>query len=55
MSDKIALRMAEGDLDIEGAGRVEVKAETTKGGGRLGEGVTLIWLRKNITASTKYC
>ena len=38
MSDKIALRMAEGDLDIEGAGRVEVKAETTKGGGRLGEG-----------------
>ena len=48
MSDKIALRMAEGDSDIEGAGRVEVKAETTKGGGRLGEGGPSTWLRKNI-------
>lgn len=38
MSNKVALRASEGDLDIDGAGKIEMKAETTTGGGRLGEG-----------------
>lgn len=38
MSTKISLRDEEGDLDIDGAGKVEMKAETTSGGGRLGDG-----------------
>lgn len=38
LSNKIQLRTSEGDLDVEGFGKLEVKAETTSGGGRLGEG-----------------
>ena len=38
LSNKIQLRTSEGDLDVAGFGKLEVKAETTTGGGRLGEG-----------------
>ena len=38
LSNKIQLRDSEGDLDVTGFGKLEVKAETTTGGGRLGEG-----------------
>jgi len=38
LSNQIQLRTSEGDLDVAGFGKLEVKAETTSGGGRLGEG-----------------
>lgn len=38
LSNKIQLRDSEGDIDVAGFGKLEVKAETTSGGGRLGEG-----------------
>lgn len=38
LSNQIQLRGSEGDLDVAGFGKLEVKAETTSGGGRLGEG-----------------
>jgi len=38
MSSNITLLQQEGDLNVKGAGKIEVKAETTSGGGRLGEG-----------------
>lgn len=38
LSNQIQLRNSEGDLDVAGFGKLEVKAETTSGGGRLGEG-----------------
>ena len=38
MSKSVTLRTEEGDLDVVGAGRIEVKAEMSTGGGRLGDG-----------------
>ena len=37
LSNRIALKPDGGDIAVDGKG-IEVKAETTKGGGRLGEG-----------------
>ena len=38
LSDKIRLASGKGDTYIKGIGNVEIKTETTKGGGRLGAG-----------------
>jgi len=38
MSSNITLLNQEGDVNIKGVGKLEVKAETTSGGGRLGDG-----------------